>query len=206
MSRIQILSVRRPFDNPEVAHEAIAALSHGDSMGLLSEEITCLDRSAIVVLARGMAEAGIGRDFAVESQSPSVNDPARLTAFLKKINHALTESPVPAREWQALEPVLGLDLLARLLRISISSARRYHSAARATPDQVAARVHYVAFVVGALVGAYNDIGVRRWFDRPRRLLDGSTPARLLGNDWSPDDEGPRRVRELANSLGASVAT
>ena len=175
-------------------------------MGLLSEDITCLDQSAIAVLTRGMADAGIGRDFAMESWLALIGDPARLTAFLEKIGEALAESPVPAREWQALEPVLGLDLLAELLRVSVSSARRYRSGARSTPHHVAIRLHFLALVVGVLMGAYSDIGVRRWFDRPRKRLGGATPACLLGEDWTPDHDGPRRVRELANALVASTAT
>lgn len=206
MSHLQIQSVRSPFNTPEITREATAALSRGDAMGLLSVDVTCLDQSAIVVLTKGMAQAGIGLDFAAEADGPLAGDPARLYTFLKKINEALVESPVPAREWQALQHALGLDLLGRLLRISMSSARRYCSGARATPDDVAIRLHFLAFVVGALAGAYNDIGVRRWFDRPRTLLGGVTPARLLGEGWSPDDDGPRRVAALANALGASVAT
>ena len=105
-----------------------------------------------------------------------------------------------------MQHVLGLELLARLLGISESSARRYLSGSRSTPDSVAARLHFLAFVVGDLGGAYNDIGVRRWFDRPRRRLDGSTPAETLGERWSPDDEDARRVRDLARALLSSPVT
>ena len=96
--------------------------------------------------------------------------------------------------------------MARLLGISQSSARRYFLGSRSTPDTVAARLHFLAFVVGDLAGAYNDIGVRRWFDRPRQRLDGSTPAQTLGERWSPDDDDPRRVRELARALLSSPIT
>ena len=34
--------------------------------------------------------------------------------------------------------------------------------------------------MGDLAGAYNDIGVRRWFERQRTRLDGNTPAQALG--------------------------
>ena len=116
------------------------------------------------------------------------------------------QSPVPKQEWRALQDVLGLELLARLLGISLSSARRYISGSRSTPDGVAARRHFLAFVVGDLAGAYNDIGIRRWFDRPRERLDGSSPAQALGEGWSPIDDGPRRVRDLARALASSLAT
>ena len=206
MAEIHIQSVQSPFDDPTVMPVAIAALSRADAMGLLSGEIACLDDAAMRGLGTGMAEAGIGRDFLPELQSLSAGNPARLCALLGKINQALDESPAPTHEWQALQQVLGLELLARLLGISVSSARRYYSGARSTPDPVAARLHFLAFVVGDLAGAYNDIGVRRWFDRPRKPLGGTAPARLLVEDWSPDDEGPRRVRELARALRSSPAT
>ena len=47
---------------------------------------------------------------------------------------------------------------------------------RETPDIVAARVHVLALVVGDLAGAYNDLGIRRWFHRKRTVLHGDTPA------------------------------
>ena len=175
-------------------------------MGLLSRQITCLDDSAMLGLQTGMAEAGIGQAFLSEFHRLPCSNPARLSTLLERINEALDQSPVPAHEWRALQDVLGLELLARLLGISQSSARRYLSGSRSTPDTVAARLHFLAFVVGDLAGAYNDIGVRRWFDRPRRRLDCSTPARTLGARWSPDDEGPRRVRELSRALLSSPIT
>ena len=86
--------------------------------------------------------------------------------------------------------------MAQVMGISVSSARRYIAGTRMTPDAVAARLHFLAFVVADLAGAYNDVGIQRWFHRPRKPLDGHTPAQLLAGDWGPDDEGPRRVRKL----------
>ena len=206
MNNLHIQSVRSPFDDPKLASAAIAALSRADAMGLLSRQITCLDDSAMRGLETGMAEAGIGQSFLSELQRLPCSDPTRLSALLEKINEALDQSPAPAHEWRSLQSVLGLDLLARLLGISQSSARRYLSGNRSTPDAVAARLHFLAFVVGDLAGAYNDIGVRRWFDRRRKRLDGETPAQMLTDEWSPDDDAPRRVRELARALASSPAT
>ena len=206
MTNLHIQSVRSPFDDPNLASAAFAALSRADAMGLLPRRITCLDDTAMHGLETGMAEAGIGQTFLSELQRLPCSDPARLTALLERINEALDQSPAPAHEWRALQGTLGLDLLAKLLGISQSSARRYISGSRSTPDTIAARLHFLAFIVGDLSGAYNDIGVRRWFDRPRRRLDGGTPARLLGQSWLPDDEGPQRVRELARALVSSPVT
>ena len=206
MTNLHIQSIRSPFDHPRVASAAITALSRADAMGLLSRQITCLDDSAMLRLETGMAEAGIGQAFLSELHSLPSSDPARLSALLEKINEALDASPIPSREWPALQGILGLDLLARLLSVSQSSARRYLSGTRTTPDVVADRLHFLALLVGDLGGAYNDIGIRRWFDRPRKLLGGSTPARSLGKSWLPDDRGPQRVRDLARALASSPST
>ena len=90
--------------------------------------------------------------------------------------------------------------------MSPSSVVRYAAGRRPTPDEAAGRLHQLALIVGDLAGAFNDIGVRRWFDRPRELLGGKTPAQLLGRNWSPDGVGPRRVRALAEGLIAASAT
>ena len=206
MTNLHIQSVRTPFDDSRLASAAIGALTRADAMGLLSRPVTCLDDSAIQGLETGMTEAGIGRNFLAELHRLPCSDAARLSSLLEKINEALDQSPAPVHEWRALQGVLGVDLLTRLLGISQSSARRYISASRSTPDAIAARLHFLAFVVGDLAGAHNDIGVRRWFDRPRERLDGHTPAQVLGHEWSPGDDAPKRVRELARTLAPSPAT
>ena len=53
---------------------------------------------------------------------------------------------------------------------------------------------------------YNDIGIRRWFDRKRSALDGRAPAQVLSGEWDPDDPGPARVRALARELVTLSAT
>ena len=206
MTNLHIQSVRSPFDDPGLASAAIEALTRADAMGLLSRPVTCLDDSAIQGLEAGMAEAGIGQSFLAELHRLPCSDTARLSILLEKINDALDHSPAPAHEWRALQDILGLDLLTRLLGISQSSARRYISASRSTPDTIAGRLHFLAFVVGYLAGAYNDIGVRRWFDRRRERLNGNTPAEELDSEWSPGDDAPQRVRELAQALLSSPAT
>lgn len=203
---LHIQSVRSPFDDQRLASAAIGALSRADAMGLLPRQITCLDDSAMEGLETGMSEAGIGQNFLSELHRLPCSDPARLTALLERINDALDESPAPAYEWRTLYNALGSDLLAKLLGVSQSSIRRYLSGSRPTPDTVAARLHFLAFIVGDLSGAYNDIGVRRWFDRSRKHLDDKSPAQLLAGRWLPDDDEPLRVRELARSLVSSPVT
>lgn len=114
-------------------------------------------------------------------------------------------SAVDPSEWQTVEGILGIESTARLIGISIPSARRYSAGTRPTPDSVVARLHFLAVVLGHLAGAYDNVGVRCWFHRPRELLKGNTPAHLLDGDWTPGDDGPRQVRELAAACGPSPA-
>lgn len=200
MRNVRIESVGSPFDDLGLATSAAAALSRADAMGLLRGQVTCLDYSALEELRSRMAEVGIGQMFVTELDQLRSCEPERLSALVVKIIESLEQSPAPAHEWPALTQVLGLDLLVRLLGISLSSARRYLSGERVTPDAVAARLHFLALVAGDLAGAYNDIGVRRWFDRPRSRLGGATPAEQLGQDWSPDEPAAHGVRELASAL------
>src|SRR5206468_7430778 len=129
-----------------------------------------------------------------------------LERALEYLNLALEESPVPQFEWQRLAEVLGLELLGRLLGISGSSVRRYRASFRTTPDNIAEQVHFLSLVVGDLAGAYNEIGIRQWFERKRAQLDGQTPLELLKGRWRPTQPGPQRVQDLARALVASHVT
>ena len=62
---------------------------------------------------------------------------------------------------------------------------------------------FLATLVGDLAGAYNEIGIRRWFEQPRTVLEGRTPAQLMQGDWAPDEPDLQRVRDLARSLSGS---
>ena len=115
-------------------------------------------------------------------------------------------SPRIAFEWNRLAEILGLELLSRLLGISGGSVRRYRANARTTPDDVAERLHFLSLIVGDLAGAYNEMGIRQWFERKRAQLDGRTPLEWLKGRWKPAQSGPRRVQDLARALVASPAT
>ena len=108
--------------------------------------------------------------------------------------------------WDHLMGVLSLPLLSRLLGISAISARRYKVAARTTPDDVAGRLHFLSLTVADLSGAYNEIGVRRWFDRKRAQLRGRAPSEVLKGRWQPTEPGPRQVCALARALTTSHAS
>lgn len=186
-----------------------ALLTRSAAMGVLTgPAVSRLDPSAIRRLVKALQRYGIGAEAGVDlapltSDAGAPMDPRtrrQVAAGIARLNDALEASAAPAAEWPAMRSVFGDDALASLLSVSQSSMRRYAAGERPTPDDVAARLHWLAMVVADLAGAYNDFGIRRWFERPRVQLDGSSPRRLLGPRWSPDDEAARRVRELAQVL------
>ena len=206
MSEIRIRTVGEPFDDRQSMPLGVQVLTRAEAMGILGRgAIDTLDASVWKDVLARIRLAGVGRHL------PDVVPQGRETpeAFvqqLKQLNDALEASPVPASEGPRLDKLLGRELLSRLLQVSVVSQRRYLAGERSVPDAVAARLHFLALVAGDLAGAYNDIGVRRWFDRPRTLLGGRSPAELLEPEWQPEDPGPRRVRDLARALVWSPAT
>ncbi len=212
MNRISISvhteSDANPLADPAVARAAADVVRKAYAVGLVDEspDFAALTYPAVKrVLARVRA-AGIGGYAAASLARIDPADVAAIARDLRRIESLLEESPVPDREWPRVLAVFDRDRLAPLLGISPSSAVRYAGGERRTPDAVAARLHFIAFVSGDLAGAYNTIGIRRWFERPRAALDGRAPADLLAGDWAPDDEGAVRIRELARSLVESPAT
>jgi hypothetical protein len=164
------------------------------------------DVTAVRHLASRVRRAGIAVAAADELHNVTAPSAADVAALLEMMVAALEASPVPKFEWAGLARVFPPEDLATLLHISASSLKRYEHGERATPDAIAARLHFLALVVGDLAGSYNDIGIRRWFHRKRTLLDNRAPAAILTGDWDPDDEGPMRVRALARSLTSLSAT
>ena len=202
---IQIESAKAPFTSPRLAFQAVTALGRADAMGLLpaDEHIQTLDLISFRRAVRHILRAGIARNIQLDLTDASGSN---LERTLEHLNLALEESPVPEFEWNRLAEVLGLELLGRLLGISATSIRRYRANARTTPDEVAERLHFLSLVVGDLAGAYNEIGMRQWFERKRSQLDGRTPLDFLKGRWKPAQPGPRRVQDLARALVASPAT
>lgn len=202
---IQIESARAPFTSARLATQAVTALTRAEAMGLLppDEHIEVLDMSSFRNAVRHIHRAGIARNIQLDLTNASASS---LERSLENLNLALAESPVPEFEWNRMLDVLGIDLLSRLLGISAISIRRYRATARTTPDDVAQRLHFLSLVVGDLAGAYNEIGIRQWFERKRAQLDGRAPLECLKTPWKPEQPGPRAVQDLARALVASPAT
>ncbi|MGH2596009.1 MAG: hypothetical protein ACRDH7_08610 [Actinomycetota bacterium] len=208
MGEVRVASVTDPFaeDDPSLVVAAMEALLRLEAMGLLTSDVGKLDRSTLLGIAEAAARAGIAQTEAARLMGARHLDPETVREFLDRVTESLLESPMPGTELVSLLELFDHDELARLLGSSESSLRRYASGARRTPDDLAARAHFLSLVVGYLRGAYNDIGVRRWFARPRTTLGGKTPAQVLRRGWSPDSAAVGRVLELARALTASPVT
>jgi hypothetical protein len=208
VKNIRIESVEHPFDTAEVLGPASILLARLAAMGLTddTDAIRCLRTAEVTSALEAMGKFGLAARSLAEVQAGAVASGEDWTRLLRSLNEILEESPVPSREWDSLLEVLGTELLEDLLDVSSASIRRYASGARKTPDDVADRLHFLALVVADLAGAYNDLGIRRWFVRSRSALGGRSPRQLLARGWLPEKEGPRRVRELAASLVGSPAT
>ncbi|HYO13274.1 MAG TPA: hypothetical protein VE685_08790 [Thermoanaerobaculia bacterium] len=208
MATIQITSTSAPFDRPEIARSAAGVISTADAMGLLDDlEIRRLDLNSFREVVGKIAEAGIGTEIQAALSSTRADiDRKQIADLLNWLVTVMEDSPVPEHEWSSLEDLFGTERLAQLLGVSPASVRRYRAGARETPDELAFRLHFLAKLVGDLAGAYNQFGIRRWFDRPRTALDGMAPAEVLQGAWEVDSTRVRRLRELARSLTGSPAT
>lgn len=203
---IQIESSEPPFTSPRVLLKALTVLERAESMGLTrpGEEIRKLDIDSFRKIVRQIHRAGIATGIRFDENFR--NSAPGLEHRLERLNTALEESPVPEFEWGRLIEVLGIELLARLLGVSQVSIRRYKTRSRATPDELAVRLHFLSLIVGDLSGAYNEIGMRQWFDRKRVQFGGRAPSELLKGRWAPSEKPALQVRDLAHALVASPAT
>lgn len=205
MSVIRNSSVSAPTLTTEPPADRLTRLvfeaaRRAEAMGIVEPVAPRADTAAIRQFANRVRKAGIAASAADIINNVDAPTDAELAGLLDTIVAALEASPVPKYEWRGVSRVFAPEDLADLLTVSMSSLKRYQSGERDTPDDVAARLHFLALVVGDLAGSYNVIGVRRWFHRKRTLLDGRTPASFLKRDWDPDDDGPSRVRQLARAL------
>jgi hypothetical protein len=190
----------------DVARLAVGAARRAEAMGLVEPSPLGADAAAIRQLASQVRRAGIGVSPADVLSNVAAPTSRELADLLELIIAALDASPAPAYEWKGLSRVFPAEDLAALLQVSVSSLKRYQSGERETPDPIAARLHFLALVVGDLAGSYNPTGIRRWFQRKRTQLEGRAPAEFLADEWDPDDDGPARVRELAHRLVTLTAT
>jgi hypothetical protein len=212
MVELQIASIQTPLlVSAQAASLALALVARAQTMGFLPhrEGRVELDRDFLEELTELLRRQGVGSQATASLAHAMRTKPLKdeeLIDALRATLDAVDASPNPEGEWASARELLGDELVARLLRISGSSLRRYAASDRRTPDEVAWRLHLLARLLAALVGSYNDYGIRRWFERRRSALDGATPAELVESAETEDDERVERVLALADQLtGAGAA-
>lgn len=206
--KVHSKSDANPLADAAVAQAAADMVRKAHAVGLVDEspDFTALTYPAVKRAVLRVREAGIGEAAAADVIRAWPDAPTFIVDRLREIGSLLEESPLPATEWGRVLGIFERDQLALLLGVSPASVVRYARGERRTPDAVAARLHCLALIVGDLAGAYNEIGIRRWFERARTPLNGRSPAQVLHGDWQPEEAGPRSVRELARALVSSPAT
>lgn len=197
---LRITSVSAPLNRPDLLAPAMSVVRRALGLGLLSERsrIEKLDLDLIRSIAQEASRLGVGQEAAVALLEPPRN--ARLPRLLASLDASLADSPVPDREIAELLRIYDHEQLATLAGTSVASLRRYAAGTRTVPDAVAHRIHFIALVTSDLGGAYNEFGLRRWWDRPRSALGDRSPRQALGRDWSLDDPDAVTVAGLAASL------
>jgi uncharacterized protein (DUF2384 family) len=209
---IQISTENIPPANLPLLQGLMALVARTAAMGFMSSErITSLDAKTIARVVSALQEQKLASrtplDMAPLMNSDAADlDPAtakRMEAAVGQLVDVLGQSPAPSSEWATMREVLGDESLCRLVGVSDTSLRRYASNGRSTPQAVAERLHWLAMVVADLSGAYNNFGIRRWFERPRPQLDGLNPRETLGENWGVDDAAAERVRALAAVLSGA---
>jgi hypothetical protein len=212
MTQIQIASDSLPAWGAQLGAAVGGLMTRSAAMGvLIGPAVTQLDARSVGRLVKALQRHGIGGDAAV-SLAPLMHEPQvnlnvaqqlSVTRGLERLSEALEDCATPSAEWPAMRAVFGDDLLGEILAVSPASLRRYASAERNTPQETAEKLHWLALVVADLAGAYNDFGMRRWFDRPRSQLAGKSPRQRLGRQWSVDSDAARQVRALASVLNGA---
>jgi hypothetical protein len=191
---------------------AYGLLGRSQTMGFCPEDMghTRLDAALLDGLAACLQSVGVASGPAARLRADIAQGHRSLewADDLRAIVEALDASPMPGGEWGPARELLGDDLLARLVGgVSQSSLRRYAGGSRATPDDIAWRLHVVARLLAALLGSYNAYGVRRWFERRRAPLGGLAPVQVLETAADEDDELLQTVIGLAEDLtGPGAAT
>jgi hypothetical protein len=199
MTMLRLRSAQAPFTDHQVAGAAARLAAVAETLGLWQpkEPVEQLDAGLFEEVLASLASAGVAAFAPLEWHQYADKGGEALATWIDHIRDELAASPVPENEIPVIDGLLGGELLAGLIGVAPSSLRRYNAGKRDVPDPVAARAHLVALIVADLAGSYNERGIRRWFDRPRTQLDGSSPADILRDDWHPDDANVQRVKELS---------
>jgi uncharacterized protein (DUF2384 family) len=207
VSVLHIKSVEEPFRSDRVLTDlALRLLSRAEYVSCLPSGVVhlVLDAEAIRSVGKCLAEARMPASRWTFLDGPDVSA-AQWREAVTAMNEQIEMSPQPAGEWGPVIGSLGEDMVAELLGVSVSSVRRYSAGNRATPQDVAERLHFLALLLADLAGSYNDYGIRRWFTRPRAALQGRRPIDALGEGFDPEGQQAQQLQGLAAGLVAAGA-
>lgn len=215
MASPRIASVISPHLQLGAVSVAHLALHRGEAMGFDTGQNTDPLEARLHALLDNLDQSSIARAYTNQLRheldqpaETTANSTDQVVAAINAIYQALGENPVPRRETAALLKYFSEDQLAELLLISPSSVQRYARGERVPKAPVVERIHWLALTVGYLTGIYNEFGVRRWFERPRKALGGAAPkdALLMDDEWTPDTPSAQRVHQLAKASLGMAAT
>ncbi len=163
-----------------------------------------LDRLLLQQALQALAAAGIAET--ATGELAAARAPADLIAVVRAADASLEVTPVPHLTRPVALALLGAPLLRELLDADPGADLDAPDDPAAASAVVAQRLHQLALTTADLAGAYDDEGTRRWFARPRRGLDGTSPVQALRGGFDPDGDTARQVRGMAAALTRLGAT
>jgi len=212
MLEIRIRPGEASTKNIRLQQRLWALFSRSAAMGALNtERVTRFDVASVKQLIDELQGWKPLRSATVDlapllGNNPEDLDPKtaeQMEAELERLVEALDDSPSPSTEWATMREIFADPGLSGLIGLAEPSLRRYARGKRETPQLIAERLHWLAMVVADLAGAYNALGMRRWFERPRAQLGSKSPRQILGDDWRANDDAAGRVRALAAALSGA---
>ncbi len=197
--QLRIDRVDDELTHAPLVQACVRLLGRAQHVGVLASQpgARVLDRLLLQEALHGLDAAGVAQS-SLEALA-AVRAPGDLLAVVQAADNLLERSPVPVRTHPVALEVLGAALLSLLIDADASGVGP-------ASGVVAQRLHQVALTTADLASSYDDEGTRRWFGRPRRALDGTSPAQALAGGFEVDGESVRQVRSMAAALTGLGAT
>ncbi len=171
-------------------HEALLQLSTTMSRSVEDLAREAIAAAIVIPMELDLETLGTGLLDVVENYQPP-------DVCVSVSNEALERSKALLLPTDLAELVLGEDLIQSLTGRAKDMAPSTESTER---------LEAVAGVCAVLKGTRSETGIRRWWNKRRFKLEGSSPADFLGGAWKPDELAFRLVVELAESDAEFSAT